>query len=247
MGPIVTRTRCQSNSEDHQGERQVAVLPKITADFAGSFELKYRRVKARMKVWILILTCLIVQTIHFEVTDKFDTKFCDDQGIPEILTSDKQTSLHKADKEIRDRYASMDWDRITEEQRMDLHTQLRHQTTVQQHVWSRFQRAILPLISQEKKKSVDLETFGENDYAVKVDDNLSREVWRLLRVIQLMSSTDGNVQPIEILSSVGKTYVKPISKPFLIVRRWLFQKKKKKAHLRAPLVPLFEPNAHLLI
>jgi hypothetical protein len=152
MGPIVTRTRCESNAEDHQSKRQAAILPKITIDFAGSFELKYRRAKARMKVWILVLTCLIVQTVHFQVTGKFDSKFCDDRGIPEIFTSDKQTSLHKADKDIRDRYASMDWDRITEEQRMDLHTQLRHQTTVQQHVWSRFQRAILPLISLKKKK-----------------------------------------------------------------------------------------------
>jgi hypothetical protein len=66
---------------------------------------------------------------------------------------------------------------------------------------------------------VEFETLGENDYEVKVDDNLPREVWRLLRVIRFLSSTDGHVQPIGILSSVGKTFVKPISKPFLIVRR----------------------------
>jgi hypothetical protein len=89
-------------------------------DFAGPFLLKVGRGKARKKVWILVLTCMVVRAVHFEVCGGLDTtcvinalsRFCDTRGVPDTITSDNQASYHKADNELKEWYASIDWDEV---------------------------------------------------------------------------------------------------------------------------------------
>ena len=102
---------------------QMRAFEHVGLDFAGPFELKVGRAKARKKVWILVLTCMVVRAVHFEVTGGLDTtcvinalsRFCDVRGIPETITSDNQASFHKADDELVEWYASIDWDRVVME------------------------------------------------------------------------------------------------------------------------------------
>jgi hypothetical protein len=66
---------------------------------------------------------MVVRAVHFEVTGGLDTtcvinalsRFCDVRGIPETLTSDNQSSFHKADEELVEWYASIDWDKVVME------------------------------------------------------------------------------------------------------------------------------------
>jgi hypothetical protein len=65
-------------------------------------QLKIGRAKARKKPWVLVLTCMVVDTVHFELTGGLDTtcvinalsRFCDIRGVSETLTSDNQASFH---------------------------------------------------------------------------------------------------------------------------------------------------------
>jgi hypothetical protein len=66
---------------------------------------------------------MVVRAVHFEVTGGIDTtcvinalsRFCDVRGIPETLTSDNQASFHKADDELQEWFASIDWDQVVME------------------------------------------------------------------------------------------------------------------------------------
>jgi hypothetical protein len=295
----------------------------VGLDFAGPFELKVGRAKARKKVWILVLTCMVVRAVHFEVTGGLDTtcvinalsRFCDIRGVPETVTSDNQTSFHKADEDLIEWYASIDWDRVAketsfgfkpflkgitwhfnppvaphfggifetmvkaakralkaiigradldeeefrtvvsktghllncrpiqvisdvndydtltpnhflfpdqagavfppdvyEEERLKLPNRLRHQIMVQQHVWKRFHQEVVPMLGPRKKWCVEFENLKEGDVVMEIDDHLPRGVWRLLRVVRLLQTTDGLVPTVEVLNSVGKTFLRPITK-----------------------------------
>ena len=102
---------------------KLRAFENVGLDFAGPFELKVGRGKARKKVWILVLTCMVIRAVHFEVTGGLDTtcvvnpisRFCDIRGVPDSITSDNQTSFHKADDNLRDWYASINWDRVANE------------------------------------------------------------------------------------------------------------------------------------
>jgi hypothetical protein len=60
-------------------------------DYAGPFEHKMGRGKARKKVWVLVLTCLATRAVHFEPTGGMETtnvlnaisRFADIRGTPD--------------------------------------------------------------------------------------------------------------------------------------------------------------------
>ena len=301
----------------------------VGLDFAGPFELKVGRGKARKKVWVLVLACMVVRAVHFEVTGGLDTtcvinaisRFCDVRGVPETITSDNQTSFHSADENLKDWYASINWVRVaeetgfgfkpqspgitwyfnpplashfggifeivvkaakramnatigradlneeefrtvvsktahllncrpiqlisdvndyetltpnhfllssqaeavfppdvSEEDQLKLPTRLRHQIMMQQHVWKRFQEEIVPMLGPRSKWCREFENLKENDVVLEIDNSLPRGVWRLLRVVRLLPSTDGLVRSVEVLSAVGKTFLRPISRLIPITR-----------------------------
>ena len=92
----------------------------VGLDFAGAFDIKMGRGKARKKVYVLVLTCMVTRAVHLETTGGMDTvhvinaisRFADVRGVPSTLTSDNQTSFRKADKEITEWYKSVDWEKV---------------------------------------------------------------------------------------------------------------------------------------
>ena len=310
-------------------ETKLRAFENTGIDFAGPFELKVGRGKSRKKVWILVLTCLAVRAVHFEITGGLDTtnvinaisRFCDIRGVPTSITSDNQSAFHKADDDLNDWYASIDWDAVqkatsfgpkpcsegitwifnpplaphfggvfetivkavkramkatigradldeeefrtvisktgyllncrpiqvvsnttdfdtltpnhflissqanaifppdvSDDDRLKLPVRLRHQIMVQQHVWNRFQSEIVPMLGPRKKWSMEFENLRENDVVLEISDDLPRGAWRLLKVVKLIKSTDNLVRSVEVLSSAGKTFMRPISKLIPIAR-----------------------------
>ena len=74
------------------------------------------------------------------------------------------------------------------------------------------------MLGPRKKWSIEFENLKENDVVLEIDDNSPRGVWRLLRVIRLQKGSDGLVRSVEVLNSVGKTFMRPISKLIPIAR-----------------------------
>ena len=117
MAPI-PRIRCAE---------QVHPFYKTGLDFAGPFNIKMGRAKARKPVSVLILTCLQVRAVHFEVTDGQTTKhvlnalsrFADIRGVPDTIISDNQTSFHKADKDLREWMQNINFDELVQKTGMD--------------------------------------------------------------------------------------------------------------------------------
>ena len=102
---------------------KLKAFENVGLDFAGPFELKMGRGRARKKIWVLVLTCMVVLAVHFEATGGMDTtcvinalsRFCDQRGVPDTITSDNQTSFHKADRELVEWYAQIDWEKVSRE------------------------------------------------------------------------------------------------------------------------------------
>ena len=65
----------------------------VGIDYAGPFELKMGRTKARKKIWVLVLTCMTVRAVHFEPTGGLYTthvinvisRFVDVRGISSTI------------------------------------------------------------------------------------------------------------------------------------------------------------------
>ena len=89
----------------------------VGLDFAGPFDIKMGRGKTRKKVYVLVLTCMVIRGVHLEATGGMDTvhvinaisRFVDVRGVPATITSDNQTSFRKADKEITEWFKNVDW------------------------------------------------------------------------------------------------------------------------------------------
>jgi hypothetical protein len=52
---------------------QMRAFEHVGLDYAQPFELKVARGKDRKKVWALVMTCMVVQAVHFKVTGGVDT------------------------------------------------------------------------------------------------------------------------------------------------------------------------------
>jgi hypothetical protein len=91
-------------------------------DYAGPFELKMGRAKARKKVWVLVLTCMATRAVHFEPTGGMETthvinalsRFIDIRGTPVTITSDNQTSFVKANKTLSE-WGKIDFKQVIRE------------------------------------------------------------------------------------------------------------------------------------
>jgi hypothetical protein len=92
---------------------------KVGIDFAGPYEVKFSRGRARKKVYILVFTCMQVRAVHLEVTDSQDmtavmnafTRFVDVRGMPTDILSDNFSTFISEDKELQDwvRHVDSDW------------------------------------------------------------------------------------------------------------------------------------------
>jgi hypothetical protein len=92
-------------------------------DYAGPFELKMGRAKARKKVWVLVLTCMATRAVHFEPTGGMETthvinaisRFVDIRGTPVTITSDNQTSFTKANKTLTEWLEKIDFRQVVKD------------------------------------------------------------------------------------------------------------------------------------
>ena len=89
---------------------------------------------------------------------------------------------------------------------------------VQKHVWQRFHKEIKPMLGPRKKWSHERENLRPDDVVLELDEDLPRGVWRLMRVTRVIPSADGLVRSVEVINSIGKTYLRPISKLIPIAR-----------------------------
>jgi hypothetical protein len=115
-------TQLMAPLPDRRLGQKLKPFDNVGLDFAGPFEIKMGRGRARKKVYVLVLTCMVTRGVHLETTGGMDTshvidavsRFVDIRGVPTTLTSDNQTLFRKADKEITEWYKSVNWDTVQE-------------------------------------------------------------------------------------------------------------------------------------
>ena len=99
-------------------ETPLRAFAKTGLDFAGPFEVKIARSRAKHKVYILVFTCMQVRAVHLEVTDSQDmtavmhafSRFVDARGMPTDILSDNFSTFVSKDKELESwvRYLNKD-------------------------------------------------------------------------------------------------------------------------------------------
>ena len=107
---------------EYRLETPLRAFAKTGLDFAGPFETKVGRGRARKKVYILVLTCMQIRAIHLEVTDSQDltavmnamSRFVDTRGMPTDILSDNFSTFISEDKELEDWVRHLDSDLLIE-------------------------------------------------------------------------------------------------------------------------------------
>jgi hypothetical protein len=90
-------------------EEPLRAFIKTGLDFAGPYEIKVGRAKARPKYYILLFTCLQTCAVHLEVTPAMDTnavvlafdRFIAYRGCPTDFLSDNWKTFVSKDKELK--------------------------------------------------------------------------------------------------------------------------------------------------
>jgi hypothetical protein len=81
---------------------------KIGLDFAGPFEIKMGKLRKRLKVYILVISCLQTRALHLEVTEGMETshvvnalsRFIDIRGIHSKILSDNFSTFCSREKDL---------------------------------------------------------------------------------------------------------------------------------------------------
>ena len=108
------RKRCKpfeqriANLPGYRFEEPLRAFIKTGLDFAGPYEIKMGRAKARPKYYILLFTCLQTRAVHLEVTPGMDTdavvlaftRFIAYRGMPSDFLSDNWKTFVSKDKEL---------------------------------------------------------------------------------------------------------------------------------------------------
>ena len=119
-----------ANLPSYRFEEPLRAFIKTGLDFAGPYEIKVGRAKARPKYYILLFTCLQTRAVHLEVTPAMDTnavvlafdRFIAYRGCPTDFLSDNWKTFVSRDKElehwvrniseldtIRSKHAEINW------------------------------------------------------------------------------------------------------------------------------------------
>ncbi len=101
-------------------EEPLRAFIKTGLDFAGPFEIKMGRMKARPKYYILLFTCMQTRAVHLEVTPGMDTnavvlafdRFIAYRGMPTDFLSDNWKTFVSKDKELEHWVRNLDEDGI---------------------------------------------------------------------------------------------------------------------------------------
>jgi hypothetical protein len=97
-----------ANLPGYRFEEPLRAFIKTGLDFAGPYEIKMGRMRARPKYYILLFTCMQTRAVHLEVTPAMDIsavvnafdRFIAMRGMPHDLLSDNWKSFVSDDKEL---------------------------------------------------------------------------------------------------------------------------------------------------
>ena len=101
-------------------EKPLRAFSKIGLDFAGPFWVKMGRGIRRKQMFILVITCLQIRAVHFEVCENQTTgsvinalsRFSALRGVPDVIFSDNQTSFRAADKDLVEFVSGIDFEKL---------------------------------------------------------------------------------------------------------------------------------------
>jgi hypothetical protein len=101
-------------------EKPFRAFSKIGLDYAGPFWVKVGRGMRRKQLFVLVITCLQIRAVHFEVCENQTTssvinalsRFSALRGTPDVIFSDNQTSFKSASKELMDFVAEIDFEKV---------------------------------------------------------------------------------------------------------------------------------------
>jgi len=101
---------------------ELRAFAEVGIDFAGPFYIKVGRGKQRKNMFVLVITCLQIRAVHFEVTEDQTTSavlmaltrfaFC--RGCPSRIVSDNQTSFKSAEKELLSFLKDLDFEALSQ-------------------------------------------------------------------------------------------------------------------------------------
>jgi len=89
---------------------------------------------------------------------------------------------------------------------------------IEDHLWSRFNKEVVPLLGPRKTWSAEKETLEVDDVVIEIDENTPRGQWRKLRVCKVLPSEDGLIRRVEVINAGGKKYERAVAKLIPIVR-----------------------------
>jgi hypothetical protein len=105
-----------------------------------------------------------------------------------------------------------------EEKQLDLNERWKYVNLIKGHFCKRFSEEIVPLLRPRKKWTNQKENVSVGDICLEVDENSPRINWRLVKIIKVWPSDDGLIRKVEIESSGGRIFDRPISRLIPIVQ-----------------------------
>ena len=105
---------------------------------------------------------------------------------------------------------------MTEDLRQYYDKRLDYQDEVQQHIWQRFNKEIIPEFGPRKKWRKAQPDLKVDDVVMDIDDKQPRGLWKIRRVHSVVKSSDGMIRRVELFAPkppggvAGKVYSRAI-------------------------------------
>ena len=96
--------------------------------------------------------------------------------------------------------------------RIDLLERLRHQLEVQNHIWERFQKEIIPELTTRQKWFYTRENVKVRDLMIETDETTPRKKWKRVTIKQVHPSVDSLVRRVTIEDSGENDLERPITR-----------------------------------
>ena len=87
----------------------------------------------------------------------------------------------------------------------------RHSQILADHFWKHFLRYYLPGLQARQKWQTEAADLQVDDVVMIVDQQLSRAIWPVGKVVQVFPGTDGRVRSAEVLVK-DRTYTRPVAR-----------------------------------
>jgi len=88
----------------------------------------------------------------------------------------------------------------------------RHAQVLSDHFWRRWQSEYLPSLMERKKWLLETRDLQVGDIVLIADEASPRGFWPLARVTEVFPSADGRVRSVQVRTTGGSSYRRPVSK-----------------------------------